>query len=325
VNAPSEATSAIAYRVAWDPSANATEYRVEEATDSSFSNATITTVPAPAAETQFTHVVTANTTYFYRVAARNISGSCNVTSAFSPAVAVIVKTPPPPPTFLRVIAAAASTAGNFGSFFRTSAQLYNPGTSNLKGKLIYHSAGVSGSDNDPSLSYDIPPSATLYFADIVSSMKQSGLGSIDIISNSSFPVAIFRVFNDGGATGTTGMVEEMLRPEEALTEGESAVLIGPPDPVAARLNIGVRTLASGATLSVTQKTKDGATVKTLTKSYTGTYFNQTTDALFLEQTQGLAASDILIIKVTSGSAFIYGATTDNKTQDPSLQVGRKMN
>jgi hypothetical protein len=29
------------------------------------------------------------------------------------------------------------------------------------------------------------------------------------------------------------------------------------------------------------------------------------------------------VSVDAGSAFIYGATTDNTTQDPSIQLGRK--
>ncbi len=35
------------------------------------------------------------------------------------------------------------------------------------------------------------------------------------------------------------------------------------------------------------------------------------------------ANDSVAIKVDSGSLFIYGATTGNTTQDPSVQLGRK--
>jgi hypothetical protein len=36
-----------------------------------------------------------------------------------------------------------------------------------------------------------------------------------------------------------------------------------------------------------------------------------------------SANDSLVIQVDSGSLFIYGANTDNTTQDPSVQIGRK--
>jgi hypothetical protein len=37
----------------------------------------------------------------------------------------------------------------------------------------------------------------------------------------------------------------------------------------------------------------------------------------------LSANDALTVHVTAGSLVIYGATTDNRTQDPSVQFGRK--
>lgn len=37
----------------------------------------------------------------------------------------------------------------------------------------------------------------------------------------------------------------------------------------------------------------------------------------------ISGNDSIVVSVDAGSAFIYGATTDNTTQDPSIQLGRK--
>src|SRR5262245_51704278 len=80
----------------------------------------------------------------------------------------------------RVIAAAGSTPGNFGSFFRTGVQLSNPFAETITGQFIYHPAGVSGSSTDPSLSFIVAPHATISHDDLVQTMGQGGLGSLDV-------------------------------------------------------------------------------------------------------------------------------------------------
>jgi len=39
----------------------------------------------------------------------------------------------------------------------------------------------------------------------------------------------------------------------------------------------------------------------------------------------LTGGESIAIRINSGSAFIYGATTDNKTYDPSIQFARRIN
>jgi hypothetical protein len=136
---------------------------------------------------------------------------------------------------------------------------------------------------------------------------------------------VIRVYNDGGSLGTNGMFLDLLTPDLALQKDQSAVLVAPIDTTGSRFNIGVRTLGSGATLSVTVKNKDGQTIRTLTKNYPPNFFNQVADREFLESTSGLFANDSVTITVTDGSAFVYGATTDNKTNDPALQQARRIN
>ena len=38
----------------------------------------------------------------------------------------------------------------------------------------------------------------------------------------------------------------------------------------------------------------------------------------------LTADDSILIEVTAGSAIVYGATTDNSSQDPALQLARPL-
>jgi hypothetical protein len=62
---------------------------------------------------------------------------------------------------------------------------------------------------------------------------------------------------------------------------------------------------------------------TINRDFAPTHFEQTSSANFL---LGLALTggESITIRITSGSAFIYGATTDNKTNDPSIQFARRV-
>jgi hypothetical protein len=140
------------------------------------------------------------------------------------------------------------------------------------------------------------------------------------------PVVLARIFNDAGDDGTTGFFEELLDPEvAALTVGKTAVLLAPADVIQGRLNVGIRTLDEGATVEITLKTANGATLKTLTRSYAANLFEQKTAAEFLDYPAGVLSNDVILIKVTSGSAIVYGATTDNTTNDPAVQFGKAVN
>jgi hypothetical protein len=109
------------------------------------------------------------------------------------------------------IPAAGSLQGGFGSFFRTSLALSNPGSIEIRGKLLYHPANRAGTDSDPTLSYVIPPNGTLNYSDVVVAMGQSGLGSLDILTTASpTPIATARVYNDNGAAGTSGAAEDAV-------------------------------------------------------------------------------------------------------------------
>jgi hypothetical protein len=314
---PSSALSGTTYAIIWQAVPGASEYRVEESTESAFLSPTVLTISAPATQATFTHSAAQTTTFYYRVLAKNTSSACPATSGYSAVLTVAVQ---PLPILSRIIPVVGSTPGVAGSHFRTAAQLYNSGTTPISGTIIFHPTGVSAAPSDPSIQYSLDARKSLAYTDIVESMGQSGLGSLEVRTTGRFPVMFFRIFNDGGVAGSTGMVIDPLRTEDALVTGQSTVLFAPADTLALRMNIGVRTLSNGATLALTVQNRDGAVVRTLTKQpMPANYFAQVTDAAFIESSASLSAGDTLTISVTSGEAMIYAAITDNKTQDPTLQ------
>ena len=325
LTAPASADAGVPYTVSWNAVVNGTQYVLEESTNPAFpSPATLQTTSATSAS--FTHG-TGNTRYYYRIRARNLATGCDVYSSYSTTVsvlinAVVVPTPPE----VQVLPVVGSLAGDNGSFFRTSVQLHNPRPASVSGRIVFHPAGVSGSAQDPFIPYVLAPGKTIAFADILPAVGVSGgIGSIDLIADtlSPLPITLVRVFNDGGASGTAGLAYEGMEPEEALDAGERGVLLAPADAVKLRLNVGVRSLAQGVTMTITVRDRDGLAVKTVQKSYPPAFFTQISSALILDG-HVLTGGETLTFDVQSGSAFIYGATTDNVTNDPSAQFARSI-
>jgi hypothetical protein len=229
---------------------------------------------------------------------------------------------PAPATPARIIPVVGSTPGVGVSFFRTSVQLHNGDSAPAAGRIVFHPSGQSASDSDPSLPYSLTPGQTLSFADLLPAVGRSGLGSADLfVTSGSVPIASVRVFNDGGAAGTTGFNEELVRPEGALQVGEKGVLLLPADLSAYRFNIGVRTLDSGASVTMIARDASGSVATSVARSFPADYHEQQGASEFLGGAS-LPAGGSLTVLVGSGSAVFYGATVDNRTGDPSLQITR---
>jgi hypothetical protein len=132
-----------------------------------------------------------------------------------------------------------------------------------------------------------------------------------------------RVFDDAGPLGTSGLSQDLLRLDDALQAGQTGALLAPPDLTRFRLNVGVRTLDAGASMTITVRNAEGEVVKTVQKAFGPSYFVQMTSANLLDG-HTLSGGDTLSFHIDAGSAFIYGATTDNTTNDPSQQFARKV-
>jgi hypothetical protein len=112
-----------------------------------------------------------------------------------------------------------------------------------------------------------------------------------------------------------------MREEEALQAGQTSVLLIPPDFAVARFNVGVRTLDEGASAIFTFRNAAGTFLGSVTRVFPPNYHEQRDAAGFLSVPE-LPAGGSIAISMTSGAAIVYGATVDNRTGDPSLQVPR---
>lgn len=321
ISAPGSSASGSSYTVSWDAVANATEYVLEEAGDASFTAATSITLAATS--TSFTKTVNAAATFYYRVRARNTAGGCSVNGSTSPAAAVAVTPRPPIPAGGAVLIVVSSTPGGFGASFRTSLQLHNPTGGVLRGRIVFHPAGSSGGDSDPALVFELQPGQTISYNDLLPAMGiASGVGSVDIVPDAGhgLPLSVTRVFNDAGAAGTSGLTLEPLGLDDILYAGQTGVIVAPLEPARMRMNIGIRALADGASISARMRDRNGGVVATRDLSFPPVFFNQVSaEALMGEP---LPADATLSFTVTAGSALIYGSTTDNVTNDPSVQIAR---
>jgi streptogramin lyase len=222
----------------------------------------------------------------------------------------------------RILPVVGSTVGVGGSFFRTAVQIHNPTSEQMTGRFVYHPSGESGASSDPALFYSLSPGQTRSIADLLPAIGHSGLGSADIeVTAGLAPTMTVRVFNDAGAAGTLGFTEEPMRAGDALTPEVSGVLLVPADPTRFRFNVGVRTLEAASTATLTLRDASGAIVKTVSREFLPTFHEQLSAGEFLGVST-LPAGGSIGISMSSGSAIFYGATVDNTTGDPSLQVAR---
>ncbi len=222
-----------------------------------------------------------------------------------------------------VLPVVGSAPGSNGSYFKTSMQAFNPATTPYTVRLVFHPAGASGSASDPSKTVTVPAGGVLYYADLLPAMGiASGLGSLDVylpVGETRKLATTFRVYNDGGAAGTSGFNEDLVPFNKVFVSGATVLLTCPPDPAKSRLNIGVRTLGDGASITATLRNASGGTVKTVTKTYAANYFEQKTLDGFLGGAT-VVGNESLTLQITAGQAVVYGATVDNTTNDSSASL-----
>jgi hypothetical protein len=123
--------------------------------------------------------------------------------------------------------------------------------------------------------------------------------------------------------GCVPFTEAAVATDDALRPSDIAQIITPADPAGFRMNVGVRTLSSGPTLSVQLYTTSGALLSTITKGYSADFFQQVDLASFLN---GAAPgpNQVVSITVTSGSAIVYanGRQPHQRFQHPARQPQR---
>lgn len=211
-----------------------------------------------------------------------------------------------------VIPVVGNTEGLGGSSFRTTLQLTNgtEETSEVEIRFIDTSLPVR--------SFTLNAYETRFVNDLLPSTYH-GLTSANVRRiRGPLPIILAHVFDDGGASGTSGLIERAIPLSETLVIGDRAVLLTPANAVTTRMNVGLRSLASGLTVRITRRSRTGALLGTIERVVPPS----TLEHLPLQTLLGSVAgnSESLTFEVLGGRGVVYAAATDNGTNDPNLQI-----
>src|SRR5688500_2802204 len=218
-----------------------------------------------------------------------------------------------------IVPVAGSTAGLYGSHFRTALQIHNRNDVAMSGHLVFRP--VSG--DAVTLPYSLAPREVRSWSDVVAEAGIEGLASIDlIVLEGGVPTLVVRAYDTRAADGgTTGATIPPLDPELAVDAGERASLLVPADLEHFRMNVGLRSLGDGA--QILARIVDAAgVVRTdpIAISLAPNQLVQKPAAALLGT--ALAPNESIELEVIQGSAIVYGTVTDNRTNDPSMQLVR---
>jgi hypothetical protein len=215
-----------------------------------------------------------------------------------------------------------SLAGNFGSFFRTSVQLTNRTRFTISGKLVFHPAGVAASPTDPSTPFTLAGYGTVTYNDVLAAIGRTGLGTMDLVMTTGQPPDVTaRIYNDAGASGTSGFTEELVSPGETLNTLDQTTITIPNDLTNFRLNVGIRAFGKDVTLNVNQLDTSGNSKGGGSITIAANSFRQIGAAELIGGAALVPGGSLFIqVTATSGRAIIYGAVTDNRTNDGSYRL-----
>ena len=220
-----------------------------------------------------------------------------------------------------VIPVAYEGPGLAGSFFRTETQLSNPTGLPVQGWILYTVRVLTGVNplNPAFVPYALASYETR-IVDLRASFGALPLGNLDLIpTTGQSPMVSVHVFDDLGSSGTLGFTASDVPAFEMLGTGDRGVLVGPPDTLDFRFNVGFRGVPS-ANLLITLRGSDGAIVTTTSQVARVLLQAAAQDLLGLP----LPPTATLTFEVTSGTAVVYGVTADNRTNDISFQLARKV-
>jgi hypothetical protein len=211
-----------------------------------------------------------------------------------------------------VIPVIGNTEGLGGSSFRTTLQLTNATVETCEVEIRFIDTSL------PVRSFTLNPYETRFVHDLLPSTYH-GLTSANVRRiRGPLPVILAHVFDDGGASGTSGLIERAIPLAESLVIGDRAVLLTPANATTTRMNVGLRSLASGLTVRITRRSRTGAVLGTFDRLVPPF----TLEHLPLQTLLGSVAgnSESLTFEVLGGRGVVYAAATDNGTNDPNLQI-----
>lgn len=216
-----------------------------------------------------------------------------------------------------IIPVVSSVAGANGSRFSTSLQISNPYPYPISGQIVIHPAGSEGSATDPSLTYNLRPFETRYYAELVTAAGTSGAGSADVIAAvGGAPVTLVRIAELGSPTNPEVQIP-VLPPSSALGAGQHGALLTPPTE-RYRMNVGVRSLAEGATVTFRLYDASGTLQETVTRTFGPNFFQQfPVSGLF---SAFVNTNQTILVTVDAGRAIVYGTSIENSTSAMTLQI-----
>ena len=215
-----------------------------------------------------------------------------------------------------VIPIIGSVTGVGGTRFSTVAEISNPSSTPISGVLIFRPAGQPASSSDPRIPYNLGAFETRAFADLMASFGLQGIGSLEIApTTGAAPSANVRI-EDGGS-----IIIPRIRTEDVLVAGSRGVLVTPSDMTRFRFNVGIRTLASGVTMTVTVHDQAGGSVRTTTRTVGPNTILQMTASDFIGGP--VAARQLIVITIESGSAVVFGSSVGTNPQASTLQIATR--
>ncbi|HEX8154357.1 MAG TPA: hypothetical protein VF698_14580, partial [Thermoanaerobaculia bacterium] len=111
------------------------------------------------------------------------------------------------------------------------------------------------------------------------------------------------------------MIERAIPLAEVLGPGAVVTLLTPIDPQTTRFNLGIRSMAAGLSVRMTRRAADGRVLATTTR--------ELPPSTLIHEPLVSGSSDALTFEVLTGAGVIYGAATDNGTNDPNLQLATR--
>ena len=220
-----------------------------------------------------------------------------------------------------VVAGVGSTSGAFGSRWATHSLLHNPNAFPISGRMVFHPAGWSAAAGDPSLAYTLAPYETRGYPDLIGTIGGSGLGSLDVVAAvGPAPVMTVRIADESGQAQAATAMPVLDPGSSAITAGFSGTVITPPDIATQRFNIGIRTLAEGATIRIVQRGPAGELLSDSTRAFPPDYFTQVSAADLMGGPVG--GRNSIAFEVQNGGAVVYAAAVRNDGKSMIVQSPR---
>jgi hypothetical protein len=224
----------------------------------------------------------------------------------------------------RIIPAVASAPGVSGGTWRTLLLLHNASEASSRVSLTFHYAGQEAQPTDPVASHTLLPGETQTVTDLLrDDFKLSAVsGSLDVAATEgTLPVIQAIVYHEGAGGEMKGVNVPAVKPSEALTKGERAVLLFP-GTGDFRLNVGARSVGGPAALTFTVKDSRGVVRGTGQRSLRTDEFLQKSASEFTGTT--VVPGDSILCQVTSGYVLVYATPIDNRSDDGSYQAAERV-